>query len=329
MGNLNFLAFAHILNLCKLASFFFLGVLGIWLPLFADEDSLTKWQGVDQESKNILPKKLPLAETLLYTLTNLDDIKISQLNIVANEGIWQNSAGPFDPTLSCNGNFISTQNTQDQGADRKTDYPSHNSFIQLSANKTARAGTNFSLFAQTSKTHNPLWFPNDRTNNAFISFRINQPLLRGFLFNQNAVNEASNALQIQASRFDTLQTIAQAILNTTNAYWDLVVNQKILAEIKKEEKKLIELTGRIQKLADANIIARGDLEQTKNRLTGRKLQILASEQSLQGSLQQLKFSMGVSVEGFNEDQPDLYELDDFKILELEPLQKRSNGFIMR
>lgn len=263
---------------------------------------------------------LTLSAALKYTLENLDDIKISDLNVVVQEGVLQTAAGPFDPTITAVPIRTFMHDVQDSGVDKKTDLDGFTNVGNLGATKTTRLGTSYAISTNDTQIFNPIFQPPpfDRLDSANITFVITQPLLRGFLYNPNAVTEAADALELDAVYLDTLQTISQFIVNTANKYWEVVAAKQILKVQEYSAKRSAELIEDIKKLIEADIAPPSDIYQPQAQHAQKVLLVIQSKQALFTAIDDLRLAMGVPAYEFRMDVE--YDVDDFLDIGLPQLE---------
>lgn len=269
----------------------------------------------DELNRNFIPPPtLSLPQAIGYTLENQVELKISELNIQVQKGVLQHTAGPFDPVLEGNARHVYQRNQQYPLAELKSHHKGYENTANLLARKKARAGTVFSLSAQIDQVNNPLIYPL-KINIGTISFLVEQPLLREFLYGQDTVTEEAADVELYAVYLDNFQTVSQKILDTTIRYWDAVSAQKI-AKINEDALiRLVKLEDNIQELIDKDQLARADIHQPQERIANQQVITFISEQDYYASLQNLKFAMG-NVDVWGCDPDNLILADDFPPVKL-------------
>jgi len=154
-------------------------------------------------------------------LANQKQIQISFLNITNQAGVLRQSGGPFDPTLNQTAaDILSNTILKNPPTNPPTrlHFKSNDFLTSGTLQKQTRSGTLFSLSGTyeyfNSEKHK---VPPARASQ--VVFLIDQPLLRNFQYGLNRQIELSNSLELQAVKWDTLQTVSTTILNTITAYW--------------------------------------------------------------------------------------------------------------
>lgn len=170
-------------------------------------------------------KGITLSEVVASVLQYQWDIQISQENIARQKGVVQQNAGPFDPVLDVNFKQVGMTHVQIEGL--KSNEDGYTSTLDLALTRTNRIGTKAVLGAEFQKIRNPLFLitnvvPTNELNTSNIFFEVDQPLLRRFIDNPEYIQEQVSYLELEAVKYDFVQTIAERIREAVNTYWDLV-----------------------------------------------------------------------------------------------------------
>lgn len=263
-----------------------------------------------------------LKEAIADTLRYQDDIKISQLEVAREVGVAESAGGPFDPVLDADITRIRTRDVQSLTIGRKTDLGASELIANVNARKKTRLGTLFNLDMHNDRAHNPLFplegfAPSTRTDTEFISFTIEQPLLRDFWYGTDRMTEISDYLEIRALAFDNLGNIALRLRDTVVQYWEWVAAIKLLAIRQNAEGRFIELVNSTKELIRKNQLAANDINQPLAQLATQKINTIAARQNLYNAFQTLKFDMGIAEIAFCEDLED-WGSDDFPVADFNP-----------
>lgn len=264
---------------------------------------------------------LSLSEAITYTLDHQVQLEISELNFVAQEGIVRNSAGPFDPVFDGDASYTEFIHIQCPLIPIKTSKIGHETVAIASARKKARLGTVVSLTTQIDQVDNFCIYPLP-TNIGTITFQIEQPLLRNFMWSLDTANEEAAKLELSAVFYDNLQTISQQIFNTVFQYWEVVASQKLLKIGQQAEERFVKLTDEIQKLIKEDQLARTDIEQPLAQIERQRLINIQLVQDLYSNIQMLKLNMG-DVDTRARDSDQLLAVDNFPPVQLD-LQQFQN-----
>lgn len=170
-------------------------------------------------------KGISLAEVVASVLEYQWNIQLSEENIERQKGVVQQNAGPFDPLLDVNFKQVGITHPQIEGLKSKED--GYTTTLDLSLTRTSRIGTKTVIGAEFQKMRNPLFLitnivPTDELNTSNIFFEVDQPLLRRFIDNPEYIQEQVSYLELEAVKYDFVQTVAQNIHSAVNTYWDLV-----------------------------------------------------------------------------------------------------------
>ena len=260
------------------------------------------------------PQPLSLLDAISYALKYQAQIKISELNVVAREGIARRSAGPFDPVFDGFINYTHSSQLQSPSLGIKTNRDGRETIAQLSATKRSRLGTLVSFSAEVDQVRNFLRFPRP-TNIGTLSFKLEQPLLRNFRWSLDTVNEIAAQLAVSATYFDNLQTISQQILNAIEQYWETVAAQKLLDISLDAENRLGKLTDEIRRLIEGDQLARSDIQEPLEQIAAQELITLQLKQDLYAAIQILKLTIG-DIDMCARDSDQLTLSDDFFITKL-------------
>lgn len=236
------------------------------------------------------PPFLGLNDAVIRTLENQKEIQISILNIKNQAGVLQESAGPFDPTL----NQIASMTVAQKGSyPPPIHYVEHDYDVDTAVTKRTRLGTSFTIANQEEFIKDS--FGNGisaRQRNSNVLFRVDQPLLRNFIYGIERQREEANKYELEAVQWDTLFLISERILDTINRYWDVVASKQNLAVQRKGVDRLERVLQITKNLIQASILAPSDLDQVLVNLAQQQTNVVIAEQQLYVDQQNLLLSMG-------------------------------------
>lgn len=236
-----------------------------------------------------LGEPLSLQDAIAYMLNHQIALQISQLNVVVQEGVVRNAAGPFDYYFSAAETYTSERRVIDDQL--KSPDSGNETVTAFAATKTNRVGTMFAAAVMTDKVNTPFTTPRT-TNDGSISFFITQPLLRGFLNGLNWMNEIGAKYELYAAYFDNFQTVSQNLLNVINNYWAAVAAKKILETQEIGIRRLDDLAYKIEELIDNNELSGDQMHQVEQQIITNEQNLITAEQLLYSAIEQLKLSMG-------------------------------------
>lgn len=261
-------------------------------------------------------RTLTLLQAAAITVQNQFDIQLAYEEFYFNEGVWQESAGPFDPLLSFDENIILKDNAQNLGIPMKSRCKGFDKRFIASASKKTRLGTIYSLDYTREDSYDPSLSPFRRIVPHSFAFTINQPILRGFYSGSDTMFERASYMEVQAAYYDALQVTSQRIYDTAVAYWEMVAARKIRNVIFDSVQRFINLLENTQKLVQQDQLAKADLVQPLAQLASQKIDLQFAEQEYYRTYEELKFAMNVV-----EETPcileELFITDDFPDVEFQ------------
>lgn len=226
---------------------------------------------------------ITLNEALRYTLENQKEIQVSIYNIKIQEGVLQETAGPFDPLVEGTA-FHSRSHDKECGPfcfKFSTDYVA----LDTSVEKKTRIGTSFAFNAHYRRY-------SDFSRTKEFTFQIVQPLLRNFLNGKDRQAEIANQLELEAVQWDTLFLISQKIQDTITRYYDAVAANEALDALQMSVKRLESLTRDIDLLVKGNELATNDANQPLATLALIRQQAIQAQFNAYSTKQLLIFAMG-------------------------------------
>ena len=294
--------------------------------------------------------QLSLKEAISETLGYQWNIFISEMQVKESEGRYQTSKGPFDPTLRLRatqgwGDTWSRQLGIELGdgdifegipgiGTVKTRQPGGiqvntlNTTVSGSFEKRTRFGTVMSVEASVEREKNPFFILNDiysidqfsyiRDATANVTVRVQQPFLKGFLNSLETVTERSQKYMVDSSKLLMIHEMSEQILETVDAYWDLVKAHKLVHAYKTAVNDHQQIVDDVQALIDKHQVAKTEISQALRDLLTAKTNLEESKQSVVAQAQRLSFSMGNPEEYLRYCNMNI-KLDDFPIREIQDL----------
>ncbi|NGX61398.1 MAG: hypothetical protein K940chlam9_00883 [Chlamydiae bacterium] len=257
--------------------------------------------------KELPPIELSLNEAVATTLENQWQIDIAESEVTRRFGEWQSTAGPFDPVLttSLRGEWL----LDPQQIGFKTDDKGTITTLNAVVEKLTRPGTSFSVGTTVQRVHDPSLASVSpgipRFTQSTLTFQMTQPLLRRFLYNQESVDEIVSSLQYEAAQYLLVQTMAEEVLNTILAYWEMVAAEKVV-EINEDAQQILEgLASSTFRLVEAEQLAASELNEQIAELSRNRRDLIASRQDVYETYNTLLFQMGERKCEFSENLPHL------------------------
>ena len=247
-----------------------------------------------------------LKTAITKTLELEKSIQISVWNVEDSRGVLQESAGPFDTRLDADAAYDLARGRENLSAGVAStstngvpspapDYISlddHLWMTDTALNKKTRVGTTFFFSAQSLKEQH-------MSPSVLITFQVEQPLLRNFMYGIDTQTEKANRLELTAVKWDTLNFISLRILETVYRYWDVVAAEKMLVIQQEAEARLERLVAQTRSLIQGSQLAASDIEQPLARLAVQRGNRIAAEQDLYAAKELLLLAMGE----INEESP--------------------------
>ncbi len=161
----------------------------------------------------------------------------------------------------------------------------------------------FSLIAEVDQIIDPLGVlvglvPTKKSNQGFLSFTIEQPILRGLFYGKNATLEMANRQNLISFVLDNLHVVSSKITDTTKQYWEVVAAQNLLKIREDTVKRFQELVEKTNVLITNEEIAKSDILQPQAQLEQAQLDKILAVQQLYSAMQILLLDLGISEEGF-------------------------------
>lgn len=238
------------------------------------------------------PTHFSLTQAVGNTLHNDSQVEIIRYDARVQEGEVRSSEGAFDVLLESSLSHTQSDDVLSSSLGQRTDDSSRSDDLSVSLNKTLRLGTAFSLSLSSSKERNEVYpsvAGNAESSASTLTFRIDQPLLRNFISGLDASTEKSQNELLEGVRYETLQNISAKVLETINAYWEVVAAQKELEVLQASENRFTELVENTRSLIDAGELSKSDINQPLAQLYRQQTQRVASEQRRFRAIKRLEF----------------------------------------
>jgi outer membrane protein TolC len=255
----------------------------------------------DWGKENPCGKDIPLTlcQAVKLTLEYQQKVKISIESVKRQAGVVQETGAPFDPYGEFD--FKTTQTQNAQNIDITTTKHGEINEATIKESKKFRIGTEVSVTADIQQVLDPTLVltvvePLNnfiRYNLSNITFRLNQPLLKGFLYGLEAMEERASIWHLKSTYYDALFSISQDVLDAIIRYWNVVRAQQEILIRKKAVESFELLVRKTKRLVEENQIAQSEINQPLASLFNERANYLAALQELYSSMQQLKLSIGM------------------------------------
>lgn len=249
--------------------------------------------------------QLSLLETLAATLKQQWNIQVSEYAVEQQKGVVRQNLGPFDPTVNANASYQDRLPNSDGTPTQVTN-------LGTNLTKTWQtAGTQLSAAFNANRTIEifPHHFYNPDTTSA-LTFTITQPLLQGFIDNNNDRLFKASELELKATSYDKLHTICESLLTTANQYWQLACDHELLNIYRISQSMAQQLVSYTQERVKNKQSALSDLFQPEAELSTRKFQVISQLSQITTDIYTLEIDMGMLEDPFNNY---FLLLDDFPV----------------
>ncbi len=250
---------------------------------------------------------LALLDAVQQSLRLNPSTLLQQQQVEANQGIYLQAQGQFDPVRSAAATrgrqFLSLRSDQiNQLAttgivDVRSQLTETTSY-RLGLDKILMNGIGLGAgFAVTSIDDNLARLQNIPVQTAgTFSFRLNAPLLRNSGRETVGATVDATEAELSAARLDLNFTNAQTVLNTTLAYWDYVAKQRLLEIAVVTEKRLSDLVDETRKLIAADQVPAADIQLVLASQAEKIANRVLSEQALIDARRILARQIGLTAE---------------------------------
>lgn len=260
---------------------------------------------------------LSSSQAIQETLQNQWSIQLSEQQTVLQEGLLQQAAGAFDTQL--NSDYSRTFQVDLQSPlGEKSDFVGKFTTTNVNLQKLTRIGTSYSINYRNVNVLNPFLINLEppRTDTSILSFSVNQPLLRNLYYSPQTTLERVQYMSYEASLFENVQNVANAVAMTLTAYWQVVGNKKILEATILQEEELTRFAQYAQRLVEEEQQGAASVYQPLANLANAKVDRLQAEQNVRTAYNALLFAMGKA--------PPCEDQDTYKYVVLEPFPSLKN-----
>ncbi len=280
-----------------------IGVLGLAASSLvpAQDLALSRQLTVEPPPREAVPARMPtlsgrivLDDMLRRTLGANPNVVIQGLQVGAEEGNVAQAEGAYEtefnagvsresgrrPLRQQDVTTFSNANLPESRAERI-----NNSEYRAGITRNLRSGAELEAGATINSSGSTLNEASGtpRQSTAGLRFSIRVPLLRNAGGVQNASALKAREIERDAAVEDLLQTSAQAVLNTVQAYWELASRLARAEILRQSERRAGELVTEIEKLVAADQIPGAELDLAQASAGEKRAGRIAEEQALQAA----------------------------------------------
>jgi outer membrane protein TolC len=270
-----------------------------------------------------IPPCFSLNDVIRQTIKYQWTIQTSELSIDAQAGVLEQATGAFNPFLSTGYSKLFQRDIQ-SSIGMKSGLNGQTSTTNLSLQTLARLGTTYGISYQNINTLNPVTLTSlmpPRTDASTLNVTVTQPLLRNLLYSPQTTLEKTQRLQLQVTKYQNIQNIAQALATSISAYWEFVAARKLLIVQREQEERLCRLEEYAEDLVKEQQEGYATLYQPRADLALATANRIQAEQDVRSTYNALLFTMGL----IPDDQKEIPEVaveefpisDDLCVLEQE------------
>ena len=277
-----------------------------------------------QENAPIPAKNgLTLLDAVNASLANQPLLQIQEQQVQINRGLRQQASGLFDTSFNSSINQSRTNSPltrllQQQAAlggvltaDLVTNLTSYNAGTE----KLFRNGVSANIVLGMTRLADNLTGVGG-VNASHLNLVVSIPLLRGLGNKAVAAQEATAALEVDASALDLAQLTAQLMANAASSYWRFVAAQENLKIAQDSEQRGRSYVDNVQAFIDADRVPRSDIHEVTANLAGRTATRISAQHQVELARLQLALDIGLPPEQML-DMPNA--VDDFPNAETDPL----------
>jgi len=246
-----------------------------------------------------------LLDAVQVTLLQDASIASGRLQMTANQGLLLSARAPFDPVWTAG---ISQQKTV-------TPLPASGGDVLDSSQMIYQAGLSQRLASGVviNPTVSITRVHDESTNYTSpsignVALNVIVPLRKGAGSEVVTAPVTAATLSLDASRNSYIHIRGQAVVQTVNAYWEVVAASKTLEIASQAESRAEELLVNARKLAHADEIPKADLLKYEVRRVAQNADRLSAALQLSQALQALSQAMNAPIESLS---PALHGLDAF------------------
>ena len=241
--------------------------------------------------------ELTLAQAIEFALRNALDLDVASLSYQRTGFSIGSASGVFDPNVTAALNATSRETPTTSSFQAPA---SKSQRFDLGINGLTEIGTQYSLgFAgvrsdSPTKTTIPGYVEINPTLSSGLTASVTQPLLQGFGRDVNTTLVVQARLGQDASAWDFVASVQNAVQLVENAYWDLVYANANL-ESKKEALDRANDFNRITKIKiDVGALAPIEIVQTEVTIAQREQEIILAEGQIGDAQDRLKRLLNVT-----------------------------------
>ncbi|MES2951271.1 MAG: TolC family protein [Pseudomonadota bacterium] len=237
------------------------------------------------------PHTIALLEAVRGTLVNNVSVRLQERQVDFAKGALEQASSQFDPVFGASAGLARDKtplNSQQQLQSPVDSVRTDTATYGLSLSRQLRNGTVLETTVSTSRSEDTVGELSglQAQNLGRLNFSVRVPLGKGS-GPTVAAGEAATAREADATRNDLQHTLAQSVMDTVSAYWNLVAAGKNLTIAREAEASLVRLGEELEKLIVADERPAAELTLINASLTGKTSQRIGAERALLDAQQAL------------------------------------------
>ncbi|MBN4067138.1 TolC family protein [Simkania negevensis] len=237
---------------------------------------------------------LSLIHALQLTLKNQQNVEIALQSVKQQEGSYEQSLSSYDPQLTASitrdltDDFTSSTFQHSNNLDTSTEG-------SISVSQSFPTGASLSLSASDTLSNTFGYQSTSFSTSLSYTINISQPLLQSaFFYSFSNISVVNSALTLKSTKFTAIFNISQALLDTINAYWDLLRYEKGAVTAQQSLDYLDLIAKDVEKLIEQKRTNKGTLSNVHAQISRRKSDLADLHKSYLQASQQLVLKMGIT-----------------------------------
>lgn len=252
-----------------------------------------------------LVNAVSFSEALRVALSQNPNVRIQTQQVTASEGAVLQNRGAFNPELGMRVarsvdlrplNVAERATLAAEGVLNQVYDSTRSSTTGLVLQKTyltgIQASASFDFAAKSSIVNSGTGLAQQASGTLRFNLRI--PLLRNAGEAVVGAQLRASELERDATEADLMQTAATTVLQTAQAYWDLLTRQKRLEILRVSEKRAKDLVAEMRKLISADQIPAAEINLASANEAEKRAASVSGEQAVQEAWASLARQLGMS-----------------------------------
>lgn len=234
------------------------------------------------------PGGLGLLDALRMTLERDPNVALDESRVQSARGSLQTASGRFDPVVSSELTEIQLDEPESASSSQETRILEN----IFGVAQEFRTGLSFEPRVVLTRTEDVTGGATP-DNDATVTFRLRQPLLRGRGRTAVAAEERTAERELEARGLDLRQTLALRVLTVASQYWVVEAAARNLEVLSASETSARELLENTRKLIEADQLPAAELVQLEANVVSKESSRIGGERDLFAARQDLGREIGL------------------------------------